>query len=145
MWLRARQVMKIEALEHALAEAMAQRLTSDPETVQCRLLAYEAALEGFQLGIVVTSQFLAERAVKEDSDLLQEVEEQLRALPRGPAHPRRVEGAERRDRHPERRVPLTVQPVETGAGAGRSLALVQPQLGQLGPAWRRAMGGARGP
>lgn len=80
--------MKTETLEHALAEAIARRLTGgNAKALQCRLLVYEAALEGFQLGILIAAQLLAERAAKEDSELLREVEQQVRAVPGDPAHP----------------------------------------------------------
>ena len=44
-------------------------------------MAYESALEGFRLGISIAAQFLAERAVNEDNELLREAERQVRALP----------------------------------------------------------------
>ena len=47
--------MKPETLEHALAEAIAKRLT-DGHTwaIECRVLAYEAALEGVRLGVAAS-------------------------------------------------------------------------------------------
>ena len=74
--------MKSETLEHALAEAIAKRLTDGHAwALQCRVLAYQAALEGFQIGIATAAQFIAELAVNEDNKLLREAERQVRALP----------------------------------------------------------------
>jgi hypothetical protein len=36
---------------------------------------------GFQIGIATAAQFIAERAVNEGSELLREVEQQVRSLP----------------------------------------------------------------
>ena len=44
-------------------------------------MAYQAALEGFRLGISIAAQFLAERAADEGSGLLREAERQVRGLP----------------------------------------------------------------
>ena len=74
--------MKSETLEHALAEAIAKRLTDGHAwALQCRVLAYQAALEGFQIGIATAAQFIAEMAVNEDNELLREAERQVRGLP----------------------------------------------------------------
>jgi len=49
--------MKSETLEHALAEAIAKRLTDGHAwALQCRVLAYEAAREGFRLGVATSAQ-----------------------------------------------------------------------------------------
>ena len=69
-------------LEHVLAAAVARRVTDGTVAAPtCRVMAYQAALEGFRLGISIAAQFLAERAVNEDSELLREAERQVRALP----------------------------------------------------------------
>jgi hypothetical protein len=44
-------------------------------------MAYQAALEGFRIGIATAAQFIAEMAVNEDNELLREAERQVRALP----------------------------------------------------------------
>jgi hypothetical protein len=69
-------------LEHVLAAAVARRVTDGTVAAPtCRVMAYQAALEGFRLGISTAAQFLAERAAEEDSELLREAERQVRALP----------------------------------------------------------------
>ena len=73
--------MKSKTLEHALAEAIAKRLTDGHAwALQCRVLAY-AALEGFRLGVVTSAQLLAELAAAADSESLRNAERQVRALP----------------------------------------------------------------
>jgi hypothetical protein len=74
--------MTSETLERALAKAVAKRLTdSHPLALQCRLLVYEGALEGFRLGVATSAQLLAELAAAADSELLRDAERQVRALP----------------------------------------------------------------
>jgi hypothetical protein len=74
--------MKSETLEHALAEAIAKRLTDGHAwAIECRVLAYEAALEGFRLGVAASAQLLAELAAAADSESLRDAERQVRALP----------------------------------------------------------------
>ena len=74
--------MKSETLEHALAEAIAKRLTDGHAwALQCRVLAYEAALEGFRLGVATSAQLLAELAAAADSESLRNAERHIRALP----------------------------------------------------------------
>ena len=69
-------------LEHVLAAAVARRVTDGTVAAPtCRVMAYQAALEGFRLGISTSAQLLAERAVNEDNELLREAERQVRALP----------------------------------------------------------------
>ena len=69
-------------LEHVLAAAVAGRLTEGTVAMgEHRDLAYQAALEGFQIGIATAAQFIAEMAVNEDNELLREAERQVRALP----------------------------------------------------------------
>ena len=69
-------------LEHVLAAAVARRVTDGTVAAPtCRVMAYESALEGFRLGILIAAQFLAERAAGEGSELLREAERQVRALP----------------------------------------------------------------
>ncbi len=65
-----------------LAAAIARRVTDGTFAAPtCRVMAYQAALEGFRLGISIAAQFLAEMAVDEDNELLREAERQVRALP----------------------------------------------------------------
>ena len=74
--------MKSETLEHALAEAIAKRLTDGHAwALQCRVLAYEAAREGFRLGVATSAQLLAELAAAADSESLRNAERHIRALP----------------------------------------------------------------
>ena len=69
-------------LEHVLAAAVARRVTDGTVAAPtCRVMAYQAALEGFQIGIATAAQFIAEMAVNEDNELLREAERQVRALP----------------------------------------------------------------
>ena len=69
-------------LEHVLAAAVARRVTDGTVAAPtCRVMAYQAALEGFRLGISIAAQFLAERAAGEGSELLREAERHIRALP----------------------------------------------------------------
>jgi hypothetical protein len=44
-------------------------------------MSYQAALEGFRIGIATAAQFIAEMAVNEDNELLREAERQVRGLP----------------------------------------------------------------
>jgi hypothetical protein len=69
-------------LEHVLAAAVARRVTDGTFAAPtCRVMAYQAALEGFRLGISIAAQFLAERAADEGSEMLREAARQGRALP----------------------------------------------------------------
>jgi hypothetical protein len=69
-------------LEHALAEAVAKRLTDGHAwAIECRVLAYQAALEGFRLGVATSAQLLAELAAADGSESLRHAEQQVRALP----------------------------------------------------------------
>ena len=69
-------------LEQALAAAIAGRLTEGTvAALDHRALAYQAALEGFQMGISTAAQFVAELAVNGDSKVLGDAERQVRALP----------------------------------------------------------------
>jgi hypothetical protein len=62
--------------------AIARRVTDGTVAAPtCRVMAYEAALEGFRLGIATAAQFLADLATGEGSELLRETERQVRALP----------------------------------------------------------------
>ena len=74
--------MKPETLDNALADAVARQLTNGHfMEVECRPVAFEAALMGFRLGIAVSAQLLAELAAAADSESLREAERQVRALP----------------------------------------------------------------
>ena len=69
-------------LEQALAAAIAGRLTDGTiAALDHRALAYQATLEGFQIGIATAAQFIAETAVNGDSGLLRKLERQVRTLP----------------------------------------------------------------
>jgi len=69
-------------LEHVLAAAVARRVTDGTFAAPtCRVMAYQAALEGFQIGIATAAQFIAEMAANENNELLREAERQVRALP----------------------------------------------------------------
>jgi hypothetical protein len=69
-------------LEHVLAAAIARRVTDGTFAAPtCRVMAYQAALEGFRIGIATAAQFITEMAVNEDNELLREAERQVRALP----------------------------------------------------------------
>ena len=73
------------ALEHVLAAAVARRVTDGTVAAPtCRVMAYQAALEGFRLGISTSAQLLAELAAAADSESgesLRNAERQVRALP----------------------------------------------------------------
>ncbi len=69
-------------LEHALAATIARRVTDGTgDAFTCRAMAYEAALEGFRIGVATAAQVLAEMAADEDSKLLRKAERHVRALP----------------------------------------------------------------
>jgi hypothetical protein len=72
-------------LEHVLAAAVARRVTDGTVAAPtCRVMAYQAALEGFRLGISTSAQLLAELAAAADSESgesLRNAERQVRALP----------------------------------------------------------------
>ena len=69
-------------LEHVLAAAVARRVTDGTVAAPtCRVMAYEAALEGFRLGVATSAQLLAELAAAADSESLRDAERQVRALP----------------------------------------------------------------
>ena len=72
-------------LEHVLAAAVARRVTDGTFAAPtCRVMAYQAALEGFRLGISTSAQLLAELAAAADSasgESLRNAEWQVRALP----------------------------------------------------------------
>ena len=69
-------------LEQALAAAIAGRLTDGTiAALDRRALAYQAALEGFQMGVATSAQLIAEMAVDGDAGVLRDAERQVRALP----------------------------------------------------------------
>lgn len=69
-------------LEHALAAAIAGRLTEGTiAALDHRALAYQAALEGFQIGVATSAQLIAEMAADGDGTALRDAERHVRALP----------------------------------------------------------------
>jgi hypothetical protein len=69
-------------LEHVLAAAIARRVTDGTFAAPtCRVMAYQAALEGFRIGIATAAEFIAEMAAAADSESLRNAERHIRALP----------------------------------------------------------------